>query len=150
MPALTYTSSGFPFVPFTKILSADVNQCFFDIRTLLNTTKLDDTNVQVHGLTRIGATSRLKTGTAKAVLINDSSGDMGELLSVNNGAVYFNASGVATATAGLPLSSGGTGQSLTLGSADQVLAVDPTGTVVQFRDAPTSPPNKLFNFYNLA
>lgn len=51
MPALAYTSSNFPFVPFTKIYSADVNQCFNDIKTLLNVTKLDSTNLQDAGLT---------------------------------------------------------------------------------------------------
>lgn len=50
MPLLTYTSSDFPFQPFTKIFSADVNQCFNDIKTLLNTTKLDSTNIQTAGI----------------------------------------------------------------------------------------------------
>jgi hypothetical protein len=38
MPNLVYTSSGFPFQQFTKIFSADVNQCFDDIKTVLNGT----------------------------------------------------------------------------------------------------------------
>jgi len=75
MPALTYTSSNFPFVPFTKIYSADVNTCFTDIRTLLNTTKLDDDNLQNAGITRA---TKLKTGTASYVLINNGSGAMSE------------------------------------------------------------------------
>lgn len=70
MPNLTYTVSDF--IPFTKILSADVNSRFSDIRTLLNTTKLDSTNVQQYGLTR----DRLIQGTASHVIINDGSGVM--------------------------------------------------------------------------
>ena len=62
MPLLTYTSSGFPFVPFTKILSADVNQCFNDIKTLFNTTGLDDTNLQNAGISPL--TKLKSTGAA--------------------------------------------------------------------------------------
>lgn len=62
MPNLTYTSSDFPFQAFTKIYSADINQCYNDIKTLLNTTGLDDTNVQTAGLS-IG---KLKKGTGTA------------------------------------------------------------------------------------
>lgn len=68
MPNLSYTVSDF--LPFTKIVSADVNSRFNDIKTLLNTTKLDSTNVQLHGLTR----DRLAAGTANHAVINDSSG----------------------------------------------------------------------------
>ena len=62
MPNLTYTSSGFPFVAFTKIYSADVNQCFNDIKTLLNITGLDDTNIQTAGL----SITKLKKGSGTA------------------------------------------------------------------------------------
>lgn len=48
MPALTYTKSAF--TPFTKIVSADMNQFFTDIQTLLNTTLLDNTNIQNSGI----------------------------------------------------------------------------------------------------
>lgn len=80
MPTLSYTSSDFPFQPFAKIYSADVNQCFTDISTLLNTTKLDSTNVQVHGLTRLGSSSNLAAGTVGALMVNDGSGNMSELV----------------------------------------------------------------------
>jgi hypothetical protein len=70
MPNLTYTVADFS--AFTKILSADVNSRFSDIKTLLNTTKLDSTNVQQYGLTR----DRLAAGTANQVLINDGSGNI--------------------------------------------------------------------------
>ena len=48
MPAL---SIPFTFVPFTKIVSAQVNSDFAAISTLLNVTKLDSDNVQDAGLT---------------------------------------------------------------------------------------------------
>jgi hypothetical protein len=60
MPALAYTVSDF--TPFTKIVSADVNSRFTDIKTLLNTTGLDDTNVQTAGL----SVTKLKKGTGTA------------------------------------------------------------------------------------
>jgi len=80
-PILTYTSSDFPFQPLTKIYSADINECYTDIQTLLNTTGLDDTNIQVHGLTRVGTSSKLKAGTANVLVCNDSVGNMAELSS---------------------------------------------------------------------
>jgi hypothetical protein len=70
MPNLTYTLS--PFLPFTKIASADANQYFTDIKTLLNTTKLDSTNVQQYGLSR----DRIAAGSTDHVLINDASGHL--------------------------------------------------------------------------
>lgn len=94
MPALVYTSADYPFQPFTKIYSADVNQCYADISTLLNTTKLDNTNVQVFGLTRLGASSNLKQGTAGALMVNDASGNMSELaLGAANQVVQVNSAG---------------------------------------------------------
>jgi hypothetical protein len=57
MPILTYTSSNFPFTPNTKIFSADVDQCFTDIQTLLNTTKLDNTNIQTGGISALNLAS---------------------------------------------------------------------------------------------
>lgn len=64
MPTFSFSSSGFPFTPFTKILSADVNTSFNDIKTFFNTTKLDSTNVQLGGLTA----DRLAAGTDGQVL----------------------------------------------------------------------------------
>jgi hypothetical protein len=87
MPALTYSVSDF--VAYTKILSASVNAKFTDIRTLLNTTKLDDDNIQNAGITRA---TKLKLGTANHVLINDGTGAM-------------------SSEAALAASRGGTGQS---------------------------------------
>jgi len=143
MPNLSYTASDFPFTPFTKMLSNSVNTCFIDIRTLLNTTKLDDTNLQDAGITRA---TKLKAGTAKALVVNhNTTGVMSELTSVTNGAVYFNASGNPTAAA-LPLLSGGTGASLVVGNEDEVLGV--TGGAIVFKVSPTPPPIKIFSYNN--
>lgn len=62
MPLLNYSSADFPFQPFTKIYSADINQCYNDIKTLLNTTGLDNTNVQNAGL----SVGKLKIDAATA------------------------------------------------------------------------------------
>lgn len=95
MPLLVYSSADFPFQPFTKILSADINQCYSDIRTLLNTTGLDSVNVQTHGLTR----DRLAGGTANALLVNDASGYASELaLGSANYIVRVNSAGTAFTT----------------------------------------------------
>lgn len=103
MPLLQYTSSGYPFTKLTAIRSADVVQCFADIQTLLNTTGLDHTNVQVHGLTRNGSNSNLTTGTANALLINDSSGNMSELPLGTGGQVpQVNAQGTGLVFASTP------------------------------------------------
>ncbi len=48
MPILTYPTADF--TPFTKILSSDVNGKFNAIKTLLNTTGLDNTNIQNAGI----------------------------------------------------------------------------------------------------
>jgi len=80
MPALTYSNSDF--VAFTKIKSAEVNAKFNDIQTLLNTTRLDDDNIQDDGITRA---TKLKAGTSNAVVVNDSSGDLTDLTLVNGG-----------------------------------------------------------------
>lgn len=74
---LSYTVSDF--VPFTKIISADMNSRFNDIKNRVNwaggtsaTTGLGDDNLQSNtasggGLTR---SSKLKAGTANAIVIN--------------------------------------------------------------------------------
>lgn len=80
---LSYTVSDF--TPFTKIISADVNSRFSDIKSRINwaggtsaTTGLGDDNIQSiaasgGGLTRA---TKLKAGTASHVLINDGAGAM--------------------------------------------------------------------------
>ena len=130
MPLLTYSSSNFPFTPFTKIYSADVNACFTDIRTLLNTTKLNYLNVQARGLTRSGSSSNLTAGTANYAVYNDSNGDL-------------------TEAATLPTAQGGLGFAPTISSAtaNQVLVVNAAGTGFALANTPPSGLN-LFNYYN--
>ncbi len=96
MPALSYSIS--PFQPNTRILSADVNSNFDAIKTLLNTTGLDDSNIQNAGITRA---TKLKTGTAGAVLVNAATtGVMSELI-VSAGSLILGAgSAVPTVLAG--------------------------------------------------
>lgn len=132
MPTLTYTSSNYPFQPFTKIYSADVVQCFTDISTLLNTTKLNSTNVQVHGLTRNGSSSNLAAGTANYVVYNDSNGDL-------------------TEAAQLPTTKGGLGFDATpagAGDANKVLTVNQAGNAFQLSVVPQTPGGNVYNFYS--
>ena len=127
MPALAYTSSGYPFTAFTKIVSADVVQCFTDIKTLLNTTGLDDTNIQNAGITRA---TKLKLGTANYVLINDGTGAMSQ-------EQY------------LGMSRGGIGVNITPAGAsdiDKVITVDGTGLALGLQVVPTPPSVKVYNF----
>lgn len=67
MPTFAYTVSNF--TPFTKIRSADVNTRFQDLVTFLNTTKLDNDNIQDAGL----SLSKLKkdSGTAGQFVSNN-------------------------------------------------------------------------------
>jgi hypothetical protein len=146
VPALTYPTGDFQ--PFTKILSSEVNGKFNAIKTLLNTTGLDSTNIQVGGVAR----NRLAVGTVKAIVINATSdGAMSELAPVNNGAVYFNASGVPTAGT-LPTLSGGTGLSYTptLADAEKVLQINTAGNAFTVAAAPLPPTLKIFSFYHFS
>lgn len=72
MPLLTYSAPSFPFTAFTKIISADVNTMFTDIRTLLNTTGLDNTNIQNAGINPLTKLS-LSGGTLGQFLSNNGS-----------------------------------------------------------------------------
>lgn len=128
MPLLTYSYPDF--TPNTVILSAQVNAKYQDIKTLLNTTKLDDTNLQDAGITRA---TKLKLGTADHVLINDGTGAM-------------------SSEAALALSRGGTGVAITLSVSDaqKVLQVNQGGTAFTVATAPESPGSKLFNFNRLS
>lgn len=58
------------FVPFTKIVSAQTNANFGSLTTLLNTTKLDDTNIQNAGITPQTKLNK-GTGTAGQFLSNN-------------------------------------------------------------------------------
>lgn len=130
MPPLSYTSSNYPFTPFTKIFSADINQCFADISTLLNTTKLNSTNIQTHGLTRYTSSSNLAAGTANFAVYNDANGDL-------------------TEAAQLPTAQGGLGFSPALSAsvAGQTLAVNSTGTGLTLQ-ANSNAASNIFNNTN--
>lgn len=73
MPLLVYNSPDFPFIPFTVIRSADMNQMFNDIKTLLNVTKLDDVNIQNNGITMA---TKLKPVDPNEVVITDTNGHL--------------------------------------------------------------------------
>lgn len=114
MPALTYTVSDF--IPFTKIIAADVNSRFNDIKTLLNTTGLDDTNIQNQGINR---STKLSLGTADHVVINDGTGALSSeaQLSRSRGGLQFVPS--LTGNAGKAIIVNDTETALSLGSAAQ-------------------------------
>ena len=87
--SLVYTVS--PFVPFTKIVSADVNTMFSTIQSRVNwaggtnvATGLGDDNIQSNtaaggGLTR---STKLKAGTASYVIVNDGAGKISEIAQI--------------------------------------------------------------------
>lgn len=122
MPLLVYSYPDF--TPHTVILSAQVNAKYNDIRTLLNTTKLDDDNIQNDGITRA---SKLKPGSANYVLINDGSGEMSE-------EVYL-----ATTRGGL-----GTSLTLTPGDANKYLQVNSGGTAIGLNSSAESAAVKFY------
>lgn len=134
MPALSYSAiTDYPFQPFTKIYSADINGMFAAISTLLNTTKLDYLNVQTHGLTRLGSSSNLAAGTANYVIYNDANGDL-------------------TEAAQLPTAKGGLGADLSPSSstqAGQAIVVNSTGTGFTLASS-SSNTLSVFNYYNFS
>lgn len=132
MPLLSYSAiTDYPFQPFTKIFSADINLMFSTIQTLLNTTKLDQTNIQAHGLTRYTSSSALVAGTANYAVYNDSNGDL-------------------TEAAQLPTAQGGLGFApLLAGNAGLVIGVNGSGTGLQLQPS-TSPTGNVFAFQNFS
>lgn len=137
---LVYTVA--PYIPFTKILSANANQDKTDVQNRLNwaggtnaVTGLADDNIQSNtaaggALTR---SSKLKAGTANYVVINDSTGKM-------------------TEEAQLAITRGGTGLSITIGSQlpGDVYQVNASGTTIVLAPSPTPSPLKLFPFRNFS
>lgn len=119
MPALTYSNPDF--VAFTKIKSAEVNAKFNDIQTLLNTTGLDDSNIQDDGITRA---TKLKAGTSNAVVVNDSSGDMTDI-AISNGGLLTQINGalaeVVLPDGGLISKGSGDAQAVAAGVQGQIL-----------------------------
>lgn len=96
MPALTYSVADF--VAFTKIKSAEVNAKYSDIQTLLNTTKLDDFNLQDGGITR---GTKLATGTSQNIVVNDATGAMSEIGVANGGLLSKVSDALSAIPAGL-------------------------------------------------
>lgn len=110
MPNLNYTVADFQ--PLTKIISSDVNSRFNDVKTLLNTTGLDSTNIQQFGLTR----DRLAKATANQVVINDGVGAL-------------------TSEAQLAISRGGLGSDLSgslSSNSGNAIIVNPAGNALLF------------------
>lgn len=129
MPLLTYSYPAF--TPNTVILSTRVNAKFTDIQTLLNTTGLDDTNIQNAGITR---GTKLKVGTAGYVVVNHAS------------------TGVMTEAATISTAQGGTGLATTLSSADanKVLKVNSSGSAYELGASPETPSGKLYNYSRMS
>lgn len=81
MPALSIPNT---FIPFTKIVSAQMNANFTAITTLLNTTKLDDDNLQALGI----SLSKLKQSSATTGQVPVWNGSAWQAASVGLAAVY--------------------------------------------------------------
>jgi hypothetical protein len=151
MPVYNYTVSDF--TPFTKIVSADVNSKFTSVKTWINwdgsgtTSGLADSNIQSNSVSGGGLTraTKLKLGTAKSFVVNDSTGALADLTAGNNKTIYTDGSGVMTAGT-LPLIAGGTGVALTVGVTDDVLKV--VSGALAFGSSPMPPQARVFSFYN--
>ena len=120
MPALTYPTADFQ--PFTKILSAEVNGKFNAIRTLLNTTKLDHSNLQTGNLLYASQTSLQIVGTGST--------------------------GLMTTQAVVLVGQGGTGFSFSpvLADSAKVLQVNTVGSALTFDVVPLSPVPKVLGW----
>ncbi len=124
MPQLVYPSGDFQ--PFTKILSAEVNGKFNAIKTLLNTTKLNDDNLQDQGI----SWTKLTLQAASQVAVT-------------------NTLGALTYTAVLPVSNGGLGfaPTLTTTDANLVVQVNQAGTALTLSTTPEPGTSKIYSFY---
>lgn len=153
--ATTLVYSITPFVPNTKIVSADMNQMFTDIKNRVNwaggvsaTTGLGDDNLQSNAASGGGLTraTKLKKGTASAFVVNDSTGAMAEIASAANQTLFTDGSGVLTAGP-LPLVAGGSGVALTLTNPGDVLQVNPGATALVLGVTPLPPAMRVAEFY---
>jgi len=152
---LVYTVS--PYIPFTKILSANINQDKTDIKNRINwdgvtnSTGLGDDNVQSNTVSGGGLTrsTKLKKGTAKAFVVNDSTGAMTEVTSAANQVLYTNTSGDPTAGQ-LPVQAGGTGLNIdpSLYNVGDVLQINPAKTGFVLDTPPAAPSLRVFNYHN--
>ena len=124
MATLSYsTITDYPFQPFTKIYSADINLMFSTIQTFINTP---------YNFTRYGTSSALSQGTANYAVFNDASGNL-------------------TEAAQLPTAQGGLGFSPTLtGNGGMVLQVNAAGNALALGVTPSTPGINIFNYNNFA
>ena len=109
MPNLVYPTADFQ--PFTKILSSEVNGKFNSIKTLLNTTGLNSTNIQVAGLNY-----NLMTVTTSLQIVGTSSAGVmttQPLVLASQGGTGF-AFTATTLNANLVVQGNSTGSALTL------------------------------------
>lgn len=123
MPALSYPTGDF--VPFTKILSSEVNGKFNAIRTLLNTTKLNFDNIQTGGLLY----NNMTVTTSLQIVGTDSAG-------------------VMTTQPIVLVSQGGLGFSPVLSTlnAAQVVQVNQAGTALTLGVVPATPSLQMYNW----
>lgn len=113
------------FVPFTKILSSEMNGKFTAISTLLNVTKLSDTNIQVGGLSY----DRMTVTTSLQI-------------------VGTSAAGVMTTQALVLASQGGTGFAFTSTTlnASKVVQANAAGTALTLDVVPAQPSLQMYNW----
>lgn len=125
MPTLTVTKT---YLDGDVLTEADLDAIRTSIQTFVNTTKLDDSNLQDAGITRA---TKLKVGTVNHVLINAADGTM-------------------SSEAALSQTRGGTGLglSLTIADAGKTLVVNPAGSAFALTTAAETPLSKVFAFNN--
>lgn len=109
IPTLVYPTGDFQ--PFTKILSSEVNGKFNAIKTLLNVTGLNDTNIQDHGI----SWSKLTLQVVSQVAVTDTLGQLttSAVLAASNGGLGF-AFAPTTLNAALVVQGNAAGSALTL------------------------------------
>jgi len=152
---LNYTVSAY--VPFTKILSANINQDKTDIQNRINwaggsdaATGLGDDNVQSNTATGGGLTraTKLKLGTFNAIAINSPTGALSDLATSANQTIYISGTGIPTVGV-LPAVAGGTGAVLVPTNVGDTLQVLP-GITIGLGAAPTPAAVRVFNFYQFS
>lgn len=111
MPTFSYSLADFR--PFTKIRASDLNTKFSDLATFLNG-QIGNSNIAANSIDR---NTKLSTGTANYVVINDSGGNMSQeaQLSTTRGGLGF-APTVSAGNAGKAVVVNDAGNSLALGS----------------------------------
>ncbi len=154
--ATTLVFTVAPYQPFTKILSANINQDKADIKSRINwaggtstTTGLGDDNLQSNTVSGGGLTraTKLKLGAVNAFISNSSTGAIQDVASGNNQTLFTSNTGVPTAGT-LPLLVGGTGVSLSLTNPGDVLQVNSGASALVLSTPPLPPLSRISAFYN--